>query len=204
MGSAQLQGPRQLRTRQVVDRRRRNRDLLPRHAARDLLRHPWSGRTLRHGDEGRSLAPDRGREAARPRPRIRAKAQPSARSLVRRGADLPHRSLPRQGHRPERARAEVLELAFRAGVEPQPGRDNPHHRGRGGGHRHPRRLLRPHRRCSRHDPEPRPSAACARDDGAAHHLRRRLHPAREACSAACNVAAGSEPGRARAVRGIPR
>ncbi len=66
---------------------------------------------------------------------------------LRRAAGLPHRPLPGQGDRAERAGAAVRQQHFRADLEPQLHRPRADHGGRGPDRRPPRRLLRLGRAC---------------------------------------------------------
>ena len=78
------------------------------------------GRICRNiGDAGlnSSSRPGRAREADRPRPRLGARDQRRGRRGVRRGGDLPDRSLSGQGDRPEPDGAALCQLAVRAVVE---------------------------------------------------------------------------------------
>ena len=63
--------------------------------------------------------PRRAREAARPRPRLGASHQRRGRPGLRRGADLPHRSLPRQGDGAEPDGAALRQRPVRAALELQ-------------------------------------------------------------------------------------
>ena len=86
---------------------------------------------------------------------------------VRRAADLPDRSLPRQGDGPEHPGAAVRQQHLRAAVQPEVHRPRADHGGRGGRRRHARRLLRAGGRAARHGAEPHAAAARAGRDGAA-------------------------------------
>ena len=107
--------------------------LLPRDGARVLR----ADRRAQLGDA--RARPSRGRRGARRASRSRSgatsprRASSTTRVLlrVRRGADLPHRPLPRQGDGPEPDGAALRELAVRADVEPQPHRPRADHRRRG-------------------------------------------------------------------------
>ena len=70
------------------------------------------------------------REAVRHRPRLGRGAQRDAARGLRRGADLPHRPLPRQGGGAEHPRAAVRQRAVRADLEPRPHRLRPDRRAR--------------------------------------------------------------------------
>ncbi len=93
--------------------------------------------------------------------------------------DLPHRSLPGQGDRPEHLRVPVRQRDLRAGVEQHLRRPRPDHRGRVDRRRAPRRVLRGDRRRPRHRAEPPAAGAGAGRDGAARDVRRRPDPRRE-------------------------
>ncbi len=108
---------------------------------------------------------------------------------LRRAADLPDRSLPRQGNRPEHPGDALREQHLRAAVQPAVHRSRADHGGGGRRRRHARRLLRAGRRAARHGAEPHAAAAVAGGDGAAALARRRRHPRREARSAAVAAAA---------------
>ena len=69
-------------------------------------------------------------EAVRHRPRQRARAQRDRPRGLRRGADLPHRPLPRQGGGAEHPRAALRQRPLRADLEPQPHRPHPDRRAR--------------------------------------------------------------------------
>ncbi len=73
---------------------------------------------LRDARARRALAHHHG-EAVRHRPRQRAGAQRAAARGVRRGADLPHRPLPRQGGGAEHPRLPLRQRPVRADLEPQ-------------------------------------------------------------------------------------
>ena len=122
------------------------------------------------------------------------------RRVLPRGRDLPDRPLPRQGDRPEHARAPVRERDLRADLEPPVRRPRPDHRRRVDRDRGARRLLRARGRDPRHLPEPPPAAARAHRDGAADRLHLRLGAQREGEGAARAAHAGAEVGRARPVR----
>ena len=66
----------------------------------------------------RRLAARHRREAVRPRPRLRPDAQRRAGRGPPRGADLPDRSLPREGDRPEHPGLPLRERPARADLEP--------------------------------------------------------------------------------------
>ena len=118
------------------------------------------------------LAPGRHREAVRPRPGQRARAEPRRRRGLPARVGVPHRPLPRQGDGPEHPGAAVRQPAVRADLERQLRRPRADHDGRGHRHRRPGRLLRRHRRGPRRHPEPPAAAARADRDGGAGLLRR--------------------------------
>ncbi len=120
--------------------------------------------------------------------------------LVRRGRDLPHRPLPRQGDGAEHAGAPVRERHLRADLEPPVHRPRADHRGRVDRHRGTRRLLRVGRRDPGHLPEPPAAAARAHRHGAADRLHRRLGAQREGEGAEVDAHARPQVGRARPVR----
>ena len=84
----------------------------------------------------RWLAPGGDREAVRPRPgqRPRAERHPRRSSA---GRGVPHRPLPRQGDGAEPPGASLRQRDVRADLEPQPRRPRPDHDGRGHRHRWP-------------------------------------------------------------------
>ena len=91
---------------------------------------------------------------------------------VPRGADLPHRPLPRQGVGREPAGVPLRQLAARAGLEPQLHLQRADHHGRGLRRRGPRQVLRERRRAPRRRPEPPAPDRRAAGDGAAGRCRR--------------------------------
>ena len=84
----------------------------------------------RRGRAGRAQ-PDHHGEAVRHRPRERPRAQRRAARGLRRGADLPHRPLPRQGGGAEHPRLPLRQRPLRADLAPQPHRPHPDRRARG-------------------------------------------------------------------------
>ena len=104
-------------------------------AAAALPRHPAEHvRDRRPGPPAVGLRHRRaadGREALRPRPRLGAMAEPHPASRLRRGVDLPHRPLSRQGSRPEPALFPLRQFLPGADLEPQLRRERPGDHGRG-------------------------------------------------------------------------
>ena len=103
----------------------------------------------------------------------RARAQPARAPAFRRGPGLPHRSLPREGNRPEpdgvplratacssRSGTAATSITCRS-PRPRPSASSV------------ARLLRGRRRAARHGAEPPDAAAVARRDGAADRVHRR-------------------------------
>ena len=76
------------------------------------------GAPARRGRSRRALAHHHGK-AVRHRPRERGVAERQAARGVRRGADLPHRPLPRQGAGAEHPRVPLRQRPVRADLEPQ-------------------------------------------------------------------------------------
>ncbi len=141
----------------------------------------------------------RDREARRAGSRERGGAQRDHPPVLRRIPDLPDRSLPGQGDRPEPAGLPLRERDVRVDVESRPRRERRDHRRReprGGG---PRRLLRSCRRAPGHGAEPRHAAPDSRRDGGARHLRRRRRPLREDQGAAVGI---HHPARGRGSRSL--
>ena len=153
----------------------------------------------------RAVRPADRRKADRPRSGERAGDQRRDRQGLRRAADLPDRSLPRQGDRPEHPGPAVRQQHLRAAVQSEVHRPRPDHRGRRGRRRHAGRLLRAGGRAARHGAEPPAPAPGARRDGAAVFARRGRRPRREArgpsVAAADRRRGGRRPGGAGAVRG---
>ena len=89
------------------------------------------------------------------------------RAVVPRGAGAAHRPLPGQAGGAEPDGAALRQCAVRAAVAAREHRQHPDHARREHRRGHARRLLRPHRRAARHDPEPRAAAADDDRDGAA-------------------------------------
>ena len=130
------------------------------------------------------LAPRDRREAVRHRPGERAEPQRAAAPALHGRADLPHRSLPREGDRPEPAGAAVRQRDVRADLEPPLHRSGADHRGRDRRRGAPRVVLRGGRRAARHGAEPPDAAAGAGGDGAADrvHCRERAR-SEDGCAA---------------------
>ena len=148
------------------------------------------------------LEPRGDREAVRPRPGQRPRAQRGGQQRVPRGVGVPHRPLPGQGDRPEHPGAALRQRAVRTDLEQQLRRQRPDHHGRGHRPRRSGRLLR-RRRCGpRRDPEPPDSAAGADRDGGAGQLQPARTAGREdqgALGDPADAAAGPDH-RARSVR----
>ena len=102
----------------------------------------------------RRVAPGGDREALRPRPRVRSRAQLALASVFPPRRDLPDRPLPRQGDGAEHPGDAVRQRDVRAALERQLRRPRTDHDGRGRRHRGPGRLLRRDRRRPRRHPEP--------------------------------------------------
>ena len=107
-------------------RRRDQPAALPQRAAegRAARRAP-----ARRGRAGRAV-PDHHGEAVRHRPGVREEAQRAAARGLRRGADLPHRPLPRQGGGAEHPGVPLRQRSVRADLEPQLHRPRPDRRPR--------------------------------------------------------------------------
>ena len=99
--------------------------------------------------------------------RQRAGAQCRAVDVPEGIADLPDRSLPREGDRSEHPGVPIRQRHLRADLEPPLRRSRADDRGRGRRHRDPRQLLRQGRCTARHRAEPHVPAADAGRDGAA-------------------------------------
>src|SRR4029079_6014727 len=102
--------------------------------------------------------------------------QPGTGHRLQRAADLPHRSLPGEGDRPEPDGLPLRQRHLRAGLEPPLHRSRADYGGGVGRRRRPRRLLRDGRRAARHGAEPPVPAAGADRNGAAELVRRRSRP----------------------------
>ena len=96
----------------------------------------------------RRRRPCRRREAVRPRPGDRPRAQRVGPHAVSRVVHLPHRPLPRQGSRREPAVLPVRQHLPRADLEPPLRGQRADHDGRGVRHQRARQVLRPDRRDS--------------------------------------------------------
>ena len=142
-----------------------------RRHARLPPRDPAAGVPGRREDAGRH-GPRRARtshrrEAVRHRPRVRPGAQRVRARRVRRGRRLPDRPLPGQGVDREHPRPAFRERAVRAHLEPRAHRARTDRRARDPVGRGSRRLLREHRRVSRHGRHAPLPGARLRRDGAA-------------------------------------
>ena len=171
------------------DARQARRGAAARRQPRLLPRRPAAGvRDDRRGARQAARRPTAGRgSSSRSRSATTSRRRAAERELLRAlhgGRDLPDRPLPRQGDRPEHARAAVRERDLRADLEPPVRRPRPDHGRRVDRDRGPRRLLRAGRRDPRHLPEPPAAAARADGDGAADRLHRRLGAQREGQGAA--------------------
>ncbi len=112
------------------------------------------------------------REAVRPRPRERDRAQPDHPHRVPGVVRLPDRPLPREGRGPEHPLLPVRQLVPRADLEPQLHLEHPDHDGRGLRRAGSRRVLRRGRLPARRRAEPPlPGGRAARDGAAPGHGR---------------------------------
>ena len=141
-------------------------------------------RAARQPRAGDAADPRGDREAARQVRRLGQGRERRHRQGLRRAADLPHRSLSRQGDGAEPDGAALRQCPVRADLELRPYRPRADHRGRDARRRGPRRLLRHGRRAARHGAEPHAAAALPRRHGAADLDRRRCGARREAEGAA--------------------
>ena len=168
--------------------------LLPRRAAeRDRDARPRDRRAAR---DRRLGAVDR-REAVRAGPRLRAPPERGDPPQLRRERDLPDRPLPRQGDRPEHARAAVRERDLRAALVAPVRRPRADHGRRVDRDRRSRCVLRAGGRDPRRPPEPPAAAARTDCDGAADRLRRRRGAQREGEGAARDRGGRRRPGAVR-------
>ena len=159
------------------DQWRGRRALLSGRAADGLRnRDRATGRVGSRRRAAAGLAPHYRRETVRHGSRQRARAQSPRAPALRRRAGLSHRSLSREGDRPEPARVPVWQRHVRTGVESPLYRSRPDHRRRDRRCRAPRRVLRGRRRAARHGAEPPDAGVVARRDGAADRLQRRERP----------------------------
>ena len=95
------------------------------------------------------------------------------------GPDLPHRSLPRQGHGSEHHGVPLRQRPVRADLESRPHRSRADHRFRDGRRGAARRFLRGDRRAARHGSQSRLHLAVDGGHGAAQLLRCRSDPDEE-------------------------
>ena len=161
-------------------RHRRQPRVLPVDPARVVLAGLRAAEALRPRRRPRGgLATGRHREAVRPRPGQRPRAQHHRRDGVPGRLGVPDRPLPGQGDGPEPVGAPVRQPDVRADLERQLRRPRADHHGRGHRHRRPRRLLRRHRRRPRRHPEPPAPAARAHRDGGAGLVQRPRPAGRE-------------------------
>ena len=109
---------------------------------------------------------------------------------LQRGPGLSHRSLSREGNRPEPDGVPVRQRHVRADLESPLHRSRADHRGGNRRRRAARELLRRRRRASRHGAEPPDAAAVARRDGAADRVHRRERARSQDGRAAVGAAAG--------------
>ena len=161
------QGPKALaaavqRAAEVARRNFPTRQLPQRAAERGAV----GGRDAGRGGPRQRLAGDHGK-AVRDRPRERDGAQRRTAQGVRRGPDLPHRPFPRQGTGAEHFGLPLRQRAVRADLESQFHRSRADRRARDAGYRQSHRLLRAHRRLSRHGRDPPLPDPRLRGDGAA-------------------------------------
>ncbi len=118
------------------------------------------------GGPGRAIARGDG-EALRPRPGQCRHPEPHAARDVRRGADLPHRPLPRQGAGPQHPGLPVRQRPVRADLESQLHPPHPDRRARDPRPGPAGLVLRGHRRLPRHGRDaPVPDPRLHRDGGA--------------------------------------
>ena len=120
-------------------------------------------------------------------------AQRRAARGLRRGADLPHRPLPRQGGGAEHPRLPLRQRPVRADLEPQPHRPRADRRARDAGPRHSARLLRDDRRLPRHGRHPPLPGAGVHGDGAADRARARARSARRRTRSSARCCRSSPP-----------
>ena len=178
--------------------RRTRATLLSRHPPEPLRRdHQPAGR-IGHRPAGArpqatALGPDHHREALRPEPGERGRAERVRPSRLRRASGLPHRPLPGQGDGPEPPGLPVRQLDLRAGVEPPARPPRADHGGGERGGRASGQVLRGSGSGARHVSEPPVAAAHADGDGAAGHLQRRRRARREGQGAPRHPAGHSRP-----------
>ena len=130
------------------------------------------------------LGPDHHREAVRPEPGERGRAERARAQRLRRAPGVPHRPLPGQGDGPEPPGVPVRQLDLRAGVEPAARAPRADHRRGDAWASSTGQVLRGSGGGAGHVPEPPPPAAHADGDGAAGHLQRRRRARREGEGAA--------------------
>ena len=191
-----------LREAEKSSRHKGQRHLLP-GRRRPLLRH--RGRPARQGEAHRAgrrrrrqagvLAPRRDREAVRPQRAVGARSQCRHPAHAARGPDLPHRPLPRQGHRAEHHGVPLRQRPVRADLESRPHRSCADHRCRDGRRRNARQVLRGDRRAARHGSQPCLHPAVDGRHGAADLLRRRCDPQQEGRGAGRHARRSSRPRR---------
>ena len=147
------------------------------------------GRRGTHQGSRRALAQSDHREAVRSRFGIGQRAQSRNRRLHPREPDLPHRSLSRQGNRPEHHGVSLRQRLLRTAVEQQLHRPRANHRRGNRRRRASRHVLRGDRRTARHGAESHHGAGLAGRDGAAEFVRVRAGARREDQGAARNPSA---------------
>ena len=164
---------------------------------------PTVVRQLQHGrlHEGR---PGHRREAVRPRPRVRARAEPHAARSAAGGVHLPDRPFPRQGGRPEHPVLPLRERLPGARLQSQLRRERADHDGGELRGERTRQVLRGDRSDPRRDPEPPASGGELPRDGGAFWDLRRGDPRRAGEGAAHDSPDERREHGARAVPGLPR
>ncbi len=157
----------------------------------------------RRRQPGRALADHHG-EAVRHRPGQRQVAQLAAARGLRRGADLPHRPLPRQGGGAQHPGVPLRQRPVRADLEPQLHRPRADRRARDAVRRGPVGVLRGHRRVQGHGRDAPVPGPGVHGDGAADLARLGLDQRGEEQGLPPDAAARPAPRRTRAVPGLPR